>query len=170
MAMFTREDLFTSGNVMRSSALIKEFCRPGDTPIFCLSPVRDDLPSLQNLYIQYCTDDPTEMTFAEEVFGYVQVWFNLREVTRLKPHLEDWRKICEEKRKSKAFKTIVNEVKEDKPGRLQAAKFLIEEPWKDKRVSKTKREADKTSAKAYNEVHDDLKALQESGFLPDTKH
>ncbi len=164
--LFKREDLFGGGGHMKTQALFKEVCRPTDTPILSLRPAKPGgLPSLRDLYLEYATDDPSEVVFAETVFGDLSFWLNITKRTWMKEYLKDWRNLAETRRKSKAFVYITSEVKNQGRSAFSAAKYLIDEPWKDKRTAATKREADKTSLDAYEGISDDLIRLKEQGML-----
>lgn len=161
MAMLTPKDLYTEGNVPKTTCLVLELSRDGDTPVFTLAMEKEGYISLQKLFIDLTVDDPTEIEFAEQVFGDVVYWINWSNSPRLKPHLDKWRQVAEMKRKQIAFKAMVNEVRNDGKGSLQAARFLIEEPWKNKRLKKVREQSNKTTEQAHNSVSSDLKRLEE---------
>ena len=165
MSILSREDLYTEHNVPKTASNIKELARDTDNPVFTLYPELEGYISLQKLFVSLTIDDPTEVNFAEEVFGDVGYWMILQKVAKLKPHIEKWREIAEMKRKQKAFKAIINEVEHEGKGKLQAAKFLIEEPWKNKRIKTTREASKKTTERAFNSVSDDYKRLREEGLL-----
>ena len=143
MAMLSRNQMYTPGNVRRTASLIFETCRYDDKPIFTLNVEREGYISLQNLYIKYCVDDPTENTFAEEVFGSLEFWLNMKTSKQLGPLFE---------------------VKEEGKNSFQAAKYLIEEPWKKGVVAK--RKAKETTKEAFStSVQKDAERLKESGYL-----
>lgn len=128
----TRDHLYTSLNNIRVTCLYKELCAQGDKPIFTIRTHKEGLISIKNLFVDLTVDDPTEVTFANEVFGEVGYWLKSRENPTLKPHLEEWRLEADVIRKSKAFKAIVDEVVTNGKSALSASKYLIEEPWKSK--------------------------------------
>ena len=167
MAMLSKKYLYTSQNVPRTTSLIVEFNTKADVdPIFTVSAIREGYISLQKLFIEYTIDDPTEVVFAETVFGEISYWMTLREANRLKPYLEEWRAIADLYRKQRSFKVLVDEVKTDGKYSFQAAKYLIEEPWKPN--TKAQRQAtQKTTEKAYTSsgVADDVKRLKEEGYI-----
>ena len=90
---------------------------------------KDGKINLFNLYMAHAVDDPSEVTFAEEVFGDLYFWQCLAE-SWFKPHLEEWRHLAAIKRKQGAFKAIINEVKTNGRSAFTAAKYPIEQPWK----------------------------------------
>ncbi|MCA9368199.1 hypothetical protein KC887_08155, partial [Candidatus Kaiserbacteria bacterium] len=71
------------------------------------------------------------------------------------------------KRKSKAFQAIIKEVTNDGKNSYAAAKYLIEEPWKQKRTKAAKEESRATTEEALisSEVSEDLDRLREAGLL-----
>lgn len=159
MAMFDREQLYSPTGKILTKSLFSEF---GTGPNTILS-LRDTgkFPSLKNLYVNLCTDDPSEYTFATTVFGNVQFWETLKQVTWMEEALEEWRHEAAIKRKSEAFKSIIKEVKEDGRNAYQAAKYIIDEPWTGK--TKASREASrKSTAEAVPaHVYDLQKHLRE---------
>ena len=164
MAMLSRNQMYTPGNVRRTASLIFETCRYDDKPIFTLNVEREGYISLQNLYIKYCVDDPTENTFAEEVFGSLEFWLNMKTSKQLGPLFEPWKELVDIKRKQLAFQVILKEVKEEGKNSFQAAKYLIEEPWKKGVVAK--RKAKETTKEAFStSVQKDAERLKESGYL-----
>ena len=163
--MFTKEQLYASTGMRKSKSLFIEYRVEGIEPIFTLSRhEREGLISLRNLYIQYCVDDPTEVEFAEAVFGDYGFWLNLSTTMYVAKELEEWRAIVDIKRKAQAFKTIMKEVQEDGRAAFSAAKYLIEEPWKGRKQA-TRQKVKETATKAYSEVQDDINRLRENGLL-----
>ncbi len=156
MSMFTRDQLYNKGHV-RTKALFVEF---GDTPETILSLTSSDkgYPCLKNLYVSLCTDDPSEVTFVDAVFGDFQFWERLKKSPFMKEELPKWEHEATVRRKSKAFASIVGRLDENTPTGYQAAKFLIDEPWKKSPADK-KRKQD-TTRKAH-EATVDVPSLQE---------
>ncbi len=166
MAMLSREDIYTVNNVPRSISLFLETCKQGiDKPIFTLSPIRTDYINFHNLFIKLVVDDPSEATLAEEVFGNLDYWVRLNESRILRPYFDKLRHLADIERKRIAFNAIMKEVKEEGRSSFTAAKYLIEEPWKDKKDPKVKRESKDTTNKAYNLVENDVERLKGEGLL-----
>jgi len=165
MAICNREDIYTPKNGLRFLCLIKELCKPTDKPIFTIRDEKTGLISLRTLFLTLVVDDPSEATFAEEVFGDVGYWLKVREHKFLKPFVEDWRQECDVLRKAKAFKAIMNEVKDEGKSSFAASKFIIDEPWKDKRDPKVKAKSKESTNQAADSFKDDFTRLTEEGFL-----
>lgn len=164
MAMFDKEQLWAANGVAKTNSLFWETKRPGDEPILSLTGWNDGLPSLRHLYVTLTTDDPSEYTFAEEVFGDVRYWFKLREAKFMPELLKEWREEADMKRKQKAFKAIVEEVETNGKSAFSAAKFLIDEPWKGRtKVAQETRK--KTTQKAVSVFDQDIERLKEEGLL-----
>lgn len=151
-----REQLYTPNNVIKSLCLIKELSKPGDEPVFTIRDEKEGYESLKTLFVNLTVEDPSEATFAEVVFNDVGYWLKVRENKVLKPYLEEWREEADIKRKAIAFKSIVKEVQEGGKSAFSAAKFLIDEPYKDKRSKQTKEQVSKTK-----------KAAKDSVFIPE---
>ena len=169
MPLFSSEDLYTHNNIPRLRSM---FCQMNpDGP---MTTNRFGTPGKINLYelfISLTVDDPTEVAFAEQVFGDVLYWKSLSEDTWFAPRLAEWRFVVAEKRKQSAFKTIVEEAKGGGKSSFTAAKYLIEEPWmvgatatEKKEIAKTRRA---TTEKAYTATafQEDLNRLREEGVL-----
>ena len=128
--------------------------------------------SLRRLYVEHCLDDPTEYTLAMEVFGSWDVWSKIAASPTIRPVLDKAREECEVKRKAMASLKIRDELSEGKNS-YQAAKYLIEEPWKVKAADtpedkrKARAAARKTAESAYevSGVEADLKRLKEEGLI-----
>lgn len=165
MAILTRDQIYTPLNKRKEQSLFVETCAYHNEPIFTVRDEKEGYISLRKLYIQYVSVDPSEASFAEAVFGDVGYWLHLRENKTLKPFFDEWRVEAEVIRKSMAFKSIVEEVQTKGRSSYSAAKFLIEEPWKDKRNPKVKEESKETTSRASLQVKSDIERLQEEGLL-----
>jgi len=159
--LFTFEQLHSSQNHRLTKALFLETCRPVDTPIMTLSrnPKRD-LVVLRDIFIELTQDDPSEVEFAEYVFGDYGHWRLISDATWMEPYISEWRMIADVKRKSKAFKSIVREVDEGGRNSYTAAKYLIEEPWKPKDKD-TKAQVKESKERARNEYASDFQRIKE---------
>ena len=164
--MFSESVLYSTGNVRRTRSLFKELSLGGQEPVFTLGRDRGEgYICLKKLYIQFCVSDPSEAIFAEVVFGDIGFWKNIAKCTWMQDHLEEWREVVEVKRKSLAFQSVIKQVEEDGKSSFQAARFLIEEPWKDKRTPKVAKAAKASTTQASNVVSSDVKRLKEEGLL-----
>jgi hypothetical protein len=162
MAMFERHQLYNGVNAGRTKALFYEF-GVGEHTILTLGDHIEGYPSLRTLYVNMCTDDPSEYVFAVTVFGDVQFWERLKKAPWMPAYVEAWKHESEIKRKSMAFDTIMKEVKEDGKSSFQAAKYLIEEPWRKGAVERRKTKA--SARDAFDSVRDDVNRLKEEGLL-----
>lgn len=165
MAMLTRDQIYTPQNRRKEQSLFVETCAYHNEPIFTVRDEKEGYISLRKLYLEYVPKDPSEAVFAETVFGDVGYWLHLRENKTLKPFFEEWREEAEVIRKSFAFKAIVEEVETKGKSSFSAAKFLIDEPWKDKRNPAVKKQSKETTSKAAHQVKSDLERLQEEGLI-----
>lgn len=166
MALFTYEQLHSSLNHRMSKSLFQETCPPGVTPLMTLGRApKGDLVVLRDIFIELVTEDPSEYTFAEYVFGDYAYWEKITQAKFIQPYLKEWRLVTDVKRKSKAFKSVIDEVEKGGRSSFTAAKFLIDEPWKDKRNPKAKEESRKTTEQAASPYKDDVERLRENGFI-----
>ena len=165
MPLIPEEKLFNEMGTQRTRALFKETCVDGDVPFFTLSHrEREGLVNLRKLFIELVEDDPTEVTFAEHVFGDYKYWQKLLAFSGVANHVEDCRTITDVKRKQKAFASIIQEAKSGKSA-FSAAKYLIEEPWVDKRNTVNKKRVKETATLASKEMKEDINRLRDEGFL-----
>jgi len=163
MSMFTRDDLLNDQGRYKTRGLFKEVCRPEDEPIFTWSKSSDKegLINLRDLYLLYSVDDPSEATFAEVVCEDLGWWEEVKTSKWMKDQLNEWRKVATVKRKAKAFKAIIKEIEEGGRSSFTAAKYLIEEPWIDKRTKGAREASQETTEKAHESVSGDLVRLQD---------
>ncbi len=160
--MFTHDQLHSTQGHRLTRSLFKETCKPGDEPIMTLSRnPKDDLVQLAPIFLEYVTLDPSEYEFAVHVFGSFSHWKIIAESTWMRPYIEEWRMEADVRRKSIAFRQIADEAQGKGRSSYSAAKFLIEEPWKDKRKKAVKETAEKTSTKASEGVQEDVLRLRE---------
>lgn len=160
MSLIKQEDLFTSSGQRRTRALFKETCASHETPVAALGKRTDDLIPLRDIYFDLCVDDPTENDFAEFVFGDYSHWALIKDTPWIKPYLDEWRMNADIKRKSIAFKAIL---KEAQGGRspLAAARYLIEEGWKDKRNTKVRKQNRESTERASETIKSDIARLKD---------
>lgn len=164
MSLFNKEQLREPTiNRRRSKSLFREF----GGNLLNLTDDHDEedgTMSLKKLYLSFCVEDPTEINFAEAVFGDWDAWEYLLQ-SFLKEDIEKWRMLCTIKRKSQAFQAIIEEVKNDGRSKFTAAKYLIEEPWIDKRSSEAKKKSKSTTVAARGTVRSDIERLRKEGLL-----
>lgn len=164
--MFTKDMTHSGMGKMKTQSLFIETARPGDDPFLSLRPQKDNgMVSLRDLFIQYTTDDPSEVTFSEVVFGDYEFWLNLLKCKWMQPYAKQWRTIADARRKAKAFRSMIEEVENKGKSAFSAAKYLIDEPWKDKRSPKTKEDSKESTNRAFSEVNEDFERLKQSGLI-----
>lgn len=152
MSMFTRDKLVGSNGKARTTSLYHETLLPKQNPDYVLFTVGDNpkagLVNLRSLYVSLCKDDPTEYLFAMTVFGDMELFYKHRNHPVLSTYYDKFQKEADIARKAEAFKTIIEEARAPEgKNRMQASRFLIEEPWKKgtQETSKDKRKARKES-------------------------
>ncbi len=168
MAIFQSKDLYNKQNNM----LLREvFCEHNPEAILTVDKNgKEGKICLFNLYMAHSVDDPSEVTFAEEVFGDLYFWQSLTESVWFRKHIDEWRHLAATKRKQTAFKTIIKEVKENGRSAFTAAKYLIEEPWKFGPATerkKIKKQISDSAEAAFKDstVQADLARLKEEGMI-----
>ena len=148
--MFTREELYSSMGHMRTRSIFMEVNTKEEKPILSLRRgSHRGYPSLYDLYVSLCVDDPSEVVFAETVFGDLAYWEAIKKQKWFDNYYKEYVHVCDTKRKSLAFQAI------------------IEEPWKQKRTAKAKEAVKESTEAAFvsDEVSEDLERLRESGLL-----
>lgn len=84
-------------------------------------------PTLRPIYLE--CEDPTEYSFAIEVFGEWEPWKRIRESkTVQKAFLNSWREELDVRLISKGLKGIINQANKKEAG-LGASKYLVERGW-----------------------------------------
>lgn len=168
MPIFTKDDLYNKSNNM----LIRNiFCEWNPDGLLTLDKNgKEGKVSLFKLYMAHCVDDPSEVTFAEEVFGDLFFWQNLSEANWFERDITEWRHLAATKRKQKAFKAIIEEVQTKGRSSFTAAKYLIEEPWKVGNATERKKIKKQISDSAEaalkdSSVQSDLRRLKEQGLI-----
>ena len=158
--MFSKEDLYGLNGKMKTQSLFREFF-PETGQLTLSKHDTDGCINLRQIYISFCIDDPTEVTFAESVFGDYAFWENLRSLVWMKPNVEEWERIADVKRKQKAFATLIQDAT-DKDSRtsVTSAKYLIDEPWKG-RKKETKEKVKESTSEAFSQVRHDLERMKE---------
>lgn len=166
MPLFSQKDLYNASNKPLSQSLFADFGGP-----ISLSKIGvAGKINLYDLYMKFAVDDPTEMDFVDAVFGDVYFWSVLCEAPYFKRHLEEWRVLAAHGRKQKAFRIIVDEVKNNGKNAMAAAKYLIEEPWKlQTPVARKRKEIQKEIAESANSAMSsfqaDVERLKQDGVL-----
>ena len=161
MSVFKTDQLYINGRAMNRSLFV-EFSGQGNTSdkytILTLQKEnRDGFPSLYKHYVTHCSDDPTEFTFADRLFGSWDFWVQLSESPDIKSYVDKWREENRIRQKAKALKLIMEEALDEKSkSKFQAAKFLWTEGF-------IKDQPKKTTLKDKNNVVDfvgeDMKRL-----------
>lgn len=111
------------------------------------------LPSLKRLYLE--CQDPTEYTFARKYFFSWQHWKRCLGNARIRSHVEEWREELEIMMMSQGVKGVIDEALDK--GNYQAAKWLAEKGWIDKKVgrpTKEKQERELKIATRAKAAHD----------------
>ena len=162
MAILSQDQLWGGNGHPFTRSLFWERHVPGrDTPIMSLGrDNKEGLINLRALYIKYCVDDPTEVDFIDAVFEDFIYWGRLKELDWFQPYLEDWQTEATVRRKKIAYKTMIDEVKNDGKNAFQAAKFLITQPEAPK-TRAARRKVKETSELAKGEFAEDITRLED---------
>lgn len=158
--MFTKEQLWDTMGRPYTKALFREFGGEG-APLSLSKHEQDGCINLRHIYISHCVDDPTELMFAEAVFGDWEYWDHLRQVKWMAEQVAKWREVVEVKRKARAFSTIIEDASDPKSrSKVSSAKYLIEEPWKGK-TKAVRKAVEETTTQAHGQVRHDIERMKE---------
>jgi hypothetical protein len=159
---FTYDQLHSTQGHRLTRSLFKETCKPGDVPIMTLGrKPKEGLVQLAPIFLELVTDDPSEYELGLAVLGSYAHWKLIAEATWMVPYLQEWRMETDVRRKSGAFRRLHTEAIGGGRAAFTAAKYLIEEPWKDKRNPKAKAEVQKSSTKAASGYDEDMIRLKD---------
>ena len=96
--------------------------------------------SLKRLYLQY--DDPTEYEFAVNELGGWKHWQELCSQSDIAEHIEEWRDEQEIRLRSRGIRDLMSQ-----EGSFQAAKYLADKGWVDKKAGRPSKAAVEREAK-----------------------
>lgn len=125
----------TENNILYTNALFKELnINEPEVAIYTLAA--DDIVVGDKTYIsirkQYLLlEDPTEYEIASKYFDSWTHWKKVRESSKIKVHIDEWREELEVKLRSKGVKGVYNKALD---GDYQASKWLAERGFSDKKV------------------------------------
>lgn len=125
----------TENNILYTNALFKELnINEPEVAIYTLAA--DDIVVGDKTYIsirkQYLLlEDPTEYEIASKYFDSWTHWKKVRESSKIKVHIDEWREELEVKLRSKGVQGVYNKALE---GDYQASKWLAERGFSDKKV------------------------------------
>jgi hypothetical protein len=165
LSLFSKEQLWTTNGIAKTNSLFSEVARQGDEPIMSLNGIsRPDLPCLRDLYVPMVARDPSEVTFAETVFGDLRYWLKLRDAVFMPKYLEEWNHMADVKRKQLAFEAVIKEIENEGRSAFSAARYIIEEPWKG-RTKAVKEKVTKTADEAKGFWKEDFDRLKDEGMI-----
>lgn len=166
MAMFPKEALTGDNNRRKTIALFLELGRNDEDreqAIFTMKEYeyRGRL-SFPKLYRLLTDEDPTEYTFALEVFDSWDHWLLLCDSPNVRPYIDKLREENIVRQKSKAVRLLAEEVKNNGKAAFSAAKLLIEKGWMDPEATRKRvgRPHKSDIAKAKEEERKVAQALQ----------
>lgn len=122
---------------------------------------KEGLVSFPKLYLQYCIEDPTEYTFAMEVFGNWSYWETLLQGSEVRKEVEILRKERDMAIKSKAVTSLIKEVEENGKSAFSAAKLLLDRGYIDKDVLASKVKNSKEADEKTKAEVKDLATIKE---------
>lgn len=178
MALLSRDQFIgPQGHVLTRSLFFELSYSKQEDTIFTINSVEGiqnkfgkTMIPISRLFVDMIVDDPTEYEFSQAVFGDWAVWSQIRESTVLKPHLESWRQEADVKRKSLAFKSVVDEVRNGGRSAFTASKFLIDFAGlnvEKKDLRKARQTAKENADEAFTNdgYNDDVERLKSQGLL-----
>jgi hypothetical protein len=171
-----REVLYNASGKVRARALLWEVDWKPSEAIFTIRDTdkyitledgsKKFLKSIKKLFVDSCSNDPTEYEFAMTVFGSWDVWSVISNQNILKKHyLPKWRQEAVIRIKSKAIKSIHDEMVTGGRSAFSAAKFLVDKGWLDKedvpsrKTKEQKAREEREDQEAFNLLNEDAKRM-----------
>ena len=176
MSLLSSSQFKTKEGVVRTKSLFYELLYDDHTyAVFTTkeedheTPDGKPLVSFPKLFVSSLVDDPTEYSFAMEVFGSWSAWDKIRNSDkRLVKKIEAWRLEADIARKAMAFRSVVEEAKGGKSA-FSASKYLIEGSWKTKgpdgRSARSRERETAQLAFEKSGVDEDLERLRDEGLI-----
>ena len=169
MPLLSHDQMYNASGTASFAPLIVELCsnrieRDREKAVFTTRYQREGYISLRKLFVEYVSQDPSEASFAEALFGEVGYWMKVSKHKEIANILPEWREEADIVRKSKAFKAMTKEIEDNGKSAFSAAKYLIEEPWRG-RSRAARQKVDSTTKRASVAISDDTKRLKEAGLL-----
>lgn len=117
-------------NILYTNVLFKEW-NTYEPDLALYTTASDDITEGSKTYIslrkQYLLmNDPTEYEFAKKYFDSWTHWKKVRESSKIKPHVDEWREELEVKTRSKGLKGVMDKADD---GDYQASKYLADRGW-----------------------------------------
>ena len=172
------DQFHTETGVVLTKSLFYELCYDSQFAVFTTkeipnsSPITGELIQIRKIFIDHYVADPTEVSFADAVFGSWKAWSKIRSSDkRLVKLLEEWRDEGTVRRKAMAFTTVLDTATSEKANAFSAAKYLIEGGWdttKSGKDGRSKRQRDRDTAnEAFDRsgIEDDLQRLRNNGLV-----
>ena len=178
MAIFSTNQYKTEQGVIRTKSLFYELSY--DSPEQSVFTTKEQdilghdcrpLLSFPRLFVDLTQSDPTEVCFADTVFGSWDAWDKIRNSDkRIQAIIEKARTEASIRRKAAAFRVIADEISTGGRSAFTAAKYLIEEQWNkgsnpDERKSRQKARDTAEEAFTRTGVAEDLKRLRDEGLI-----
>jgi hypothetical protein len=178
MTILKPEQYRTNEGVIRTRSLFYELSYTSEFAVFTIkdrptsSPITGPLIEFRKIFVEYHIQDPTEVSFADHMFGSWQAWSKIRSSDkRIVALLDECRQEADVRRKAIAFTTVLETATSDKASAFTAAKYLIEGSWDTTKAGKdgrSKRQRDRDTAnEAFNRsgIEDDLQRLKDNGLI-----
>lgn len=125
----------TENNIFYTNALFKEY-NVNEPEVALYTVASEDIVADGKTYIsirkQYLLlEDPTEYEIASKYFDSWTHWKKVRESSKIKPHIDEWREELEVKLRSKGVKGVYHKALD---GDYQANKWLAEKGFTGKKT------------------------------------
>ena len=153
-----KKDRLEYNNRPMSRGLFKDVSPSEYNIMYLEKGAETDLPVLEDLYYIHTESDPTEYTFAKEVFGSWEFWERLSSSNDIKEVVEKWRKENMIRFKSNVVKSIA---KEGQSGRSKfaALKFLYSENFLPATAKEVKEIKNEVKTRVSKDIKGDAERL-----------
>lgn len=162
-----KDQLKDSQGKFRTNSLFLEPNYGIATAVFTLKEEDHELSgktflSLKKIYLEI--GDPTEYTFAREVFGSWDHWQRIRNNQVLAPYITAWAEELEIKLRAEAIMSILTLTREIETKNMPAMRWAAESGWKEAkrgRVSKKEKEQEvRKESGIIRSIREDLERMQ----------
>ena len=138
MSLLTKEQLFGTTGGLITGSLFWEERNNLESAVFTIAEnPHPDYIAFKPLFLEHTVPDPTEYTFAMEVFGSWWHWVRINRNKKMRSYFDKCREERDVAIESLAIKEIIKESLEGK-SRFQAAKFLAQKGYKQYSPQKSK--------------------------------
>lgn len=158
MPLIPEDKLRNANGTMVTTSLFWEFSCDMDKAFFTMTHSdKNGLVAFKPLYVKLTVEDPTEYTFALEVFGSWDHWQKMLKNRKVRDFVDTCREERDIAIESNAVREIIEEAATGK-AKFQAAKFLVQKGYL-KDMPKSAKNQSRKALQEDDDISNDLKRL-----------